>query len=1027
MTVTTPAEHLIYASGGDSVIRHLSIGGRAIVFADVVTGIGQDADSNGIIYLDHTNSWAGSGVQPHMTVDIGTTAGARDIGSVRLRYNNSTNTRMTIAETAPAELPVQLGHHITVRNEYLPWSIPKRTVLTRDVNGNITAVTEYLDYDQGYSGGANSLLAKANITDGLNADGSVKEVRRARWVDGYGTGGEQAFATFTLSAAASVAHNNGATITGWAWTFTGNGALVGGQSFTAQTTAFELDAGFHYISLFVQDSTGNLSPVNQIGVWVHNDAYPPLANFAVTSDETEFGRELQIEFFGDANEADVTVIPERSLVCYWEEADYDGGAPGESYRSECVGWVTDDEPLLKLDASRYGIKLGATHAWKTKFRANSVTIINTGATPTTWTEMENMTIDRLIDWSLRAVDTLRNLINVYYTGVTVEVERATLPLGDAWTHLTETAPKAAMAQPRCDRYGNLWLRRHYSYLRDSVRSTVNTAFAATGDDWTDADGLTLPMAFIRRAGVVNGAAELWSAGSRILYASRAPGLRESYGLASIKLPDQFVGQPTPQSDLNALAGYHYWHENNPRPSVTLALLGNLDVIEPAWMEPVALTWTETTIRGTQLNSELFIVRRVSIQHSNETDATTPPKRVTWALEQVTDGAPGETAPVLQMEGSTQVPGGLYNGLNRNTRTLFAISDDGYIYYTYDFDSASPTWARVGTFLFGTPTQYSYDAFCAQGLATGTEVRGWLRTTGTVYRITNGEDPLTLTLTRAINIDTAGDFSFSTLGLAQAQIVSERGTANRVLCVVNTGNNGTTLWTYTLDGVQWKTDAVLSNGGDSISRTPGAFVSGKSNLTLIDAWDEIRKSQTDTPGSGTPIAGFAYGAQYVGDLLVPWAQATDDVIYFGGAPQGIGENRLYRGSLASGAAPTEITPLDGADKYGPVFAHGLDASPENRLRMVMLGFWGDSSNLIQKMGIFTSTDGGDTWAVLLAPAAFSTGSYVHAQMTDDETIFLYGANGAIGLVTDFATIDDKRGDLLSSFPAIGTLIGIWGVG
>lgn len=653
MTHTTPTEHSLMASGGDTVKRGLAIGTRTELFRGVVSAIHQDADTAGIYSLDLT-SVTGLGdptnTYPGMSLDIGTTAGARDIGTVRIRSYGSDANTVTIAETAPADLPVEVGHFVTAVFEFLPHQIPKRIVYTR-VAGIITAVTEYLDYDLGYPGGSNPFPPKGNITAGNNADGTVKHVLPFDWEDTPGCG----YRTQHLSVLDSVVHNPGATIGAPLW-FLHDCTILGGGTVTDLELDVQIPVGFRYIHMFLTDSAGRQDLMfRHMPLWCDVRSAPTmvLRNFNVTSDETELGREMQFEFFGNADEADETVIPEKSLICYFEEPTWtDGDTVPESYRSQVLGWVSDDDPLLKLQESEYGIKVGGTQTWKSRFRANSIGLIDTGSTPTTYTEMQHITVDRAIDFSLIATDTLRSLVNVYYSRVTTEVEALTLPQGDAWTQVSEAIPYAAMSAAGCDSLGNIWLRKQYSFLSDGQRLTVLEAISLTNEDWTDQDGLDLPTAKVNKVGAVTGAAEYWSSG-RVLYASQAPGLRSGYGVGLPKLPDQYVDPPTPQADLNRLTGLFYWHENNPIPTVTLVLFGNLDVVEPCWQQPILITWLGDTIRGTTFNETPFVLKHVSIQHTNEPDESTPPKRITYTLEKATNGESGETAPVIQMDGMTQ--------------------------------------------------------------------------------------------------------------------------------------------------------------------------------------------------------------------------------------------------------------------------------------------------------------------------------------------------------------------------------------
>ena len=531
------ADAAVLESGGDIVRRYLSVGTRPILFSDQITAIHTDPDSHGIISLDHASSSEFAGLQPGMTVDIGTTPGAHDVGQVRLRYFNTSYNyyQETIAETAPADLPVEVGHYLSIRLEYLPWQLPKRVIYSYDGGGAITGVTEYRDYDIGYGGGAYPYDPKPNITAGVKADGTPKAFRRADWVDGYGTSEEQTYRTLTLSAQHSAMHNVGATKAAQYWLWS-DGSLVSGYAFTDETIQLQLNVGFQYIGLVVTDSVGSASEVLWIGVWTHNDSSPPLTDFAVTSDETLIGRDMQLEFFGDPDSADETTIPMRAAVCYWEDARFAAGAAPEDYRWECPGWVLDDQPILRRADSRYGIHFGGAAAWKQKFHANSTYLLDTGSTPTIWSEVLHLTIDRAIDWSLRAVDTLRNLINVFYTGVPIEVEAATLPGNDGWTQIAQIIERAALAQALVDSEGDLYLTRPVSFLSAAERAITPTAFALTATHWWDEDGLTLPTERLNSTGVVNGAAELWSGGSRVEYASKAPDCAVAMALRAPSYP-----------------------------------------------------------------------------------------------------------------------------------------------------------------------------------------------------------------------------------------------------------------------------------------------------------------------------------------------------------------------------------------------------------------------------------------------------------------------------------------------------------
>lgn len=652
MVYTSAADHALMSSGGDEVERGLVVGTRDELFRGVVGTIHEDSITHERYALDLT-SITGSGTPtdafPGMTLDIGTTAGAHDVGQVRIRFYGSDSDTVTIAGTSFAECPIEVGHYVTAIFEYLPWKVPKRFVETLNMDGTIASVDVFLDYDLTFSGGSNPLPPKGNITAGHNADGTPKNVLPFGWEDTPGCG----YRTVHLSALDSAIQNPGATLGTILW-YLGDCSILGGGAITDYEIDVQVPIGFRYIHLFAADSAGRQDLFfRHMPLWCDSKADPQFVfrNFNVTSDETESGREFQFEFFGQRNEADVEFIPSRSLVCYFEEVSWtDGDTPPESYRQQSMGWVTNDVPELKAEGSTYSIQVGSTEHFKRAFRAFSVTLLDTGSAGTNWTEIEHITIDRAAAWSCYANDTLWSLCNIYFSGYRAEVATVTLTEGDCWSQLVDVVSHAALGVVGCDSLGNIFIRRPYWGLSDPQRAIVPEAMRVTNADWGDNDPPSLPTLYLKPTGSVRGNGEVWVSGGRAVFASQAPGLRESYGVGQGEI-NSWLQEPVPQGDLNRWTGLSFWHENLERATINLILLGNFDVIEPCWQQPVLITYLDDTLRGETFTNAPFLVKHVSIQHSNAPDETTPPKRITWTLEQVSSGDDGETAPVdVQMSG-----------------------------------------------------------------------------------------------------------------------------------------------------------------------------------------------------------------------------------------------------------------------------------------------------------------------------------------------------------------------------------------
>ena len=114
---------------------------------------------------------------------------------------------------------------------------------------------------------------------------------------------------------------------------------------------------------------------------------------------------------------------------------------------------------------------------------------------------------------------------------------------------------------------------------------------------------------------------------------------------------------------------------------------------------------------------------------------------------------------------------------------------------------------------------------------------------------------------------------------------------------------------------------------------------------------------------------------------------------------------------------DITPGGG---YGPYkTGHTIQIYPHNPNFVIVAGTDDDQSHV----GIWTSQDGGDTWAEAVTPTDASR-RYERVWMREEGAIILYGTAGALGYSFDYlATIQNKRGDLAINFPSAGEFVGV----
>lgn len=978
MPTISPTDLAVLRTHPQTVRRYLSAAPRESVYTARVSSVTRDGGA--IIEISYT-SGAGvlADVKAGYTLDVGTTAGARDVGILRLRKAPTSG----VFYVAGA-CDVQAGHYLTVRREYRPWRIAPRLVQTGDAS-----FAEYLDYDVAYGG--ETIPPHANITGAAPA--------------GFVDPG-QSYRTVTLDSSQSAAM--GGSITGRLWNVSDGTIISGTATSTAITVRFPAATPFRYISLTVTDSSG-AAHTRYFPIWVHSDAHPPLTAFAVTRDERADGRTMAFELFGGENEADETVIPAGALICYWEQAEFGSSPAPSAYIGSFLGWAMHDAALLKLDGGRYQLEAAGAAWWLDHFDGVVQTLTN-APTPDRWTALAGLTIDRAAHFILRAYTTLGGLINFFPSGINDQAASLTLARGSMWSQIAALAGRTC-AIAACDSLGGLWLRRHLSYLESRAGRAV--VLHLTPDDWTDAAGLLVPEEHAERFGRVE-ATGTTPTGTR--YASLASGAAEG----SASLPPQVLPTSDAQTALNALVGHHYARLNNLRPEITLRLLGNLDVIEPAWGEVVTLTWAASSLRGLTLNAARFVVRRVSVEHRNGYGKA--PKIITLTLEAETRGIPGaavdipaDRAPRPEMPrfpnpGQRPAQPGIAAGAAR----IAAFNTDGHVYITQNFTSSSPVWTRYALGLSGTLTDFVPDPFSPRYLNTGTAVDGWIMTTTRIYRISDIFGARTVTLQH-----TFPSASTDTL----CRIETERGAPNFVAAVRGVLGVGTFL-TVTTDGLNWSADIPVSGAPGAYAaaglyvsaRTPGKLLVSENFASGLAAGKQSLDYGATLTGGAFSSQGSAYG------LHVPF-DGDESRFYFG----------WYNGTLTGlyrvdGDVQTDISPQDGGS-FGAQLARAIDSCPINGSRLVLAGRR-NGFGVGDLMRVYVTREAGAAspiWAGVPGTDSGAGGADYNGVRCagDNPDVFYLFGNGVIAYSADFGlSIRDKRGNI-TGMGTVGRFVNLCG--
>lgn len=216
-------------------------------------------------------------------------------------------------------------------------------------------------------------------------------------------------------------------------------------------------------------------------------------------------------------------------------------------------------------------------------------------------------------------------------------------------------------------------------------------------------------------------------------------------------------------------------------------------------------------------------------------------------------------------------------------------------------------------------------------------------------------------------------------------------------------------------------AVASHfpGAFESARTPGTILT--SSVTGTSVVDGFVSTDHGTSYSALGTPNIVPTERLAGEIVVPYENNTTEYIaYYGGFYAGV---PFLARVESDGVTNTVVSPIYNGVDFGPwKTGHQIQCSSANRLIMCVVA----GNATLGEVGVFVSEDGGDTWIAIVVPSSASS-RYERAAMLDDKSMYLYGAGGAVGFISDFVSAaQDKRGNIVSDFPSIDEFVGIAGI-
>lgn len=667
--IATAGELVKLRSDNQSSRLYLSVHSPATVYTARLAAVPSSTDKVASITYN-TGSGTLANVLQDMTILVGSTAGASDVGIARIRKDGTTTAgTLYIGETS--EINWTSNAYLTVLDSFELWP--------RHVNIDTDGTTPLMDYDVAY-------------TDQNQAAGSIPTPimgsHAVLWLRG---------ASVTYSPDASSSWVNGGTITDYLW------ECATADSITNDTTAtptFTFDtAGTHRIALTVTGDNG-VTFTGYRYVFVVTETSGVTTQFTLDSCAGDYdtgGWAYRVTLYDEATKA---LIRDRAL-CVLHSVDYYGdtlGSVGYVAGAEnvlAVGWIAGESVTWASEdkSGTVAFDVQGPHYWLGQMTAfpSGVKDVSDSTTPNKWTKFRGLTLNKAWYHFMRWRCTATRCIDVYPIDDTRRIKRLESPGGqNIWAQLIEISRRSILAEPCADRYGRLFLQINHQYVTD--RSSMPTVQAITSSDWRDS--ITLDRMTVDTTSLVDLSGMAWDGTTPTAYFSLAPGhVFNHYG--AVEVVDRLA--LIDQSTSNTLAGLYSARKNNAYPKVDIPLASHHRLIDIAPYQRVTLAVSSSDTPRGITESFTLIPRSVSYGYQDGyilTDVSCE-SEVTADLAVTGDTPPNPPDPPVIPIDPPPDPLPIDDALSSDAREVW-LANSTQIFYSVDyFNGGQPTWAVAG--------------------------------------------------------------------------------------------------------------------------------------------------------------------------------------------------------------------------------------------------------------------------------------------------------------------------------------------
>jgi len=555
---------------------YLAIHKPNVIYTALLNGVPASNDQVYEITFDN-GSGTLANVTAGMTLYVGTSAGAYDLGMCRIR-------KAPIAGTFYIGLTSEItwadNCYLTVVDDFDLW--PKHATIASSVLS--------MDVDVAYSDQHENFHPVP-----------IMGPHAVAWLD-------LPVIDVDFDAADSWVFDS--TISAYSWSAPGASATSGLT--TATPTITYNAAGIYRVYCTVTAANGKTTTgVRHVFVYDRSDNGPStvfqLAQCYADYDAGGWMFDMEMQA-----EASLTDIRDRSLVVLFAEDWY--GTTKQSIgpitnreNIVCVGRVVGESIRWDRETGRVHFTVQGAQYWLGKIKAFPIEMQFATDTPDNWSVMPEMTVDRMLWHTLYWHSTAIETMDFYPTEDTRYLPEGKTLASSLWGQLLDVATSRLLASCGVDRFGRLIAQIDPQMVPEADR-TWSTVMDLTADDWQE--GIDLQRVTVQDISLITLSSQLCDASGAVV---------TLYSLSPGHVPRRY-GEPmaidrllaASQSESNSLAGLALGWHTNPYPEIPVNMAMNNRMIDLWPHQFCGLTIAEeNTPREIAFDGNL-IPRRVSL-------------------------------------------------------------------------------------------------------------------------------------------------------------------------------------------------------------------------------------------------------------------------------------------------------------------------------------------------------------------------------------------------------------------------------